>query len=63
MVRTGDADADNGNAMHLDSLDTAMTPGGTMLMLTEKQTELTGWRNLSIRPAHYEQIDLFVTPS
>jgi hypothetical protein len=63
MVRTSHGDNDNANDMHLDPLDTAITPGGTMLMLTEKETELTGWRNLSIRPAHYEQVDVFVTPS
>ena len=37
--------------------------GGSVLVLQEKKTEKTGWRTLSVRPALYEAVEVWNTPS
>jgi len=37
--------------------------GGTELVLREKKTATTGWRTLSLRPALYETVQVWNTPS
>lgn len=46
-----------------DEDDRENSSGGSVLVLQERKTEKTGWRTLSVRPALYEAVEVWNTPS
>lgn len=56
-VRAGDSD-DNEDKLSDDSSD-----GTAKHVIREKKTDKTGWRTLTIRPALYEKVEVWNTPS
>jgi len=46
-----------------DEEDDTDPNGATHLVLREMQTSTTGWKSLSIRPASYEKVEEWSTPS
>ena len=55
------SDSDDGNSQHSD--DDSKEGGSSKHVIREKKTDKTGWRTLSIRPALYEKVEVWNTPS
>jgi hypothetical protein len=65
-VRASDSSGDDIKADNFSSEDESDAPGGrqgSVMVIQERQTERTGWRTLSIRPALYEKVESYSTPS
>jgi len=64
-VRASDSDdSNNHNNGHIDDGDHDSSDDGmSKLVLQEKHTDKTGWRTISIRPALYEKVGEWNTPS
>ena len=54
-VRSGDSSD--------DAASDSSSPGKKMMVVQEVQTPKTGWRSVSIRPALYERVEVWNTPS
>jgi hypothetical protein len=64
-VRASDTDNDNGDCTRDDRTagdDDAECPS-SLMVVREQETDRTGWRVISIRPAMYEKIETWNTPS
>ena len=62
-VRRSDSSSDDGviDDQCNSSEELGLTPA--VMVLQERKTEKTGWRTLSIRPALYEKVEVWNTPS
>lgn len=66
-VRAGDANTNGEGATPDDRTGTEGEADGeeqpSLMVIKEQQTDRTGWRVISIRPAMYEKIETWNTPS
>lgn len=62
-VRSTDDDNMKGDMSSKTPDHAATTGGGALLVLQEQESSRTGWRTISIRPAIYEKVEVWGTPS
>jgi hypothetical protein len=62
--KTDSTSEDNsGHDDELNSDDDAEDEKPAVMVLQERKTDRTGWRTLSIKPALYERVEVWNTPS